>query len=164
MYGWRAKVGVLVPDGNSTMEPELYRLAPPGVSLHFARLQAGPQAMTLDAIIYDYLSSMGHAAEAVARVEPDLIVFGLTAGSFVPASGGNAGIEAVIRARTGIPGLAAGTCVVEALRAVGMRRLAEVTPYTHDVSERGRRFLEAHGFEVALLHTIAAMTQCVPGM
>lgn len=39
MYGWRAKVGVLVPDGNSTMEPELYRLALPGVSFHFARLQ-----------------------------------------------------------------------------------------------------------------------------
>ena len=164
MYGWRAKVGVLVPDGNSTMEPELYRLAPPGVSFHFARLQAGPTATTLDTIIRDYLASAGQAAEAVAKVEPDLIVFGLTAGSFVPASGGNAGIEAVIRARTGVPGLAAGTCVVEALRAVGMRRLAEVTPYTHDVSELGRRFLEAHGFQVACLHTMAAMAEGVQGI
>jgi len=164
MYGWRAKVGVLVPDGNSTMEPELYRLAPPGVSFHFARLQAGPGATTLDAIIRDYVASAAHAAEAVAKVEPDLIVFGLTAGSFVPASGGNAGIESAIRARTGIPALAAGTCVVEALRAVSVRRLAAVTPYTHDVSERGRRYLEAHGFQVALLHTIAAMAEGVQGI
>ena len=164
MYGWRAKIGVLVPDGNSTMEPELYRLAPPGVSFHFARLQAGPTATTLDAIIRDYLASAGQAAEAVAKVEPDLIVFGLTAGSFVPASGGNVGIEAALRARTGVPGLAAGTCVVEALRAVGMRRLAEVTPYTHDVSELGRRFLEAHGFQVVCLHTMAAMAEGVQGI
>jgi len=154
MRGWRAKVGVLVPDGNSTLEPELYALAPPGVSLHFARLLAGPQATTLPAIIAEYLASMPDAARAVARVEPDLLVFGLTAGSFVPESGGNAGIEATITACTGLPALATGTCVVEGLRAVGMRRLAEITPYTHEVSEMSRRFLEAHGFQVALLHMI----------
>lgn len=164
MYGWRAKVGVLVPDGNSTMEPELYRLAPPGVSFHFARLQASPGATTLDTIMRDYLASAAPAAEAVAKVEPDLIVFSLTAGSFVPESGGNAGIEAAIRARTEIPGLAAGPCVVEALRAVGIRRLAEITPYTHDVSARGRHFLAVHGFQVTLLHTIAVMAEGVQGI
>ncbi len=102
MYGWRAKVGVLVPDGNSTMEPELYRLAPPGVSFHFARLQASPHSTTLKAIIRDYVASAAHAAEAVARVEPDLIVFGLTAGSFVPDSGGNVGIAAMADGVQGI--------------------------------------------------------------
>jgi maleate cis-trans isomerase len=62
MRGWRAKIGVLVPDGNSTMEPELYRLAPPGVSLHFARLDAGPEATTLDALIRGYVAALPQAA------------------------------------------------------------------------------------------------------
>jgi maleate isomerase len=136
------------------MEPELYALAPPGVTFHFARLQAGPQATTLEAIIRDYLASMPLAAAAVAKTEPALLVFGLTAGSFVPESGGNAGIEATLTAHTGLPALATGTCVIDGLRALGLRRLVEITPYTREVSDMGRRFLEAHGFEVAVLHII----------
>ena len=41
MLGWRARLGVLVPPGNPTAEPELYRMAPAGVSFHFARLAPG---------------------------------------------------------------------------------------------------------------------------
>ncbi len=37
MYGSRGRIGVLVPPGNPTVEPEMYRMAPAGVSIHFAR-------------------------------------------------------------------------------------------------------------------------------
>lgn len=36
----RAGIGVLVPGGNPTVEPELYRMAPAGVTIHFARLDS----------------------------------------------------------------------------------------------------------------------------
>jgi maleate cis-trans isomerase len=138
------------------MEPELYGLTPPGVSLHFARLQAGPTT-TPEAFIQGYLDSIPDAAAVLARVEPDVIVFGLTAGSFLPQSGGSEGIETSIMARTGVPGVATGTCVVEALRAMGIQRLVEVAPYTPALSELGRDYLAQHGFHVTALHVIPAM-------
>jgi hypothetical protein len=39
MFGWRARIGVLVPPGNPTVEPEFYMMVPDGVTVHCARLQ-----------------------------------------------------------------------------------------------------------------------------
>ena len=41
MYGWRGRIGLLVPSINTTMESEFWRIAPPGVSVHTARISGG---------------------------------------------------------------------------------------------------------------------------
>ena len=38
LLGYRAKIGVVVPSTNTTMEPEMHSMAPPGVTFHTARL------------------------------------------------------------------------------------------------------------------------------
>ena len=38
MVGWRARLGFLVPAGTPTVEPEMYGMAPEGVSVHFHRM------------------------------------------------------------------------------------------------------------------------------
>ena len=47
-YGWVARLGVVCPSTNAVLEPELWRLAPPGITVHVARAyQNGPQASEL---------------------------------------------------------------------------------------------------------------------
>ena len=41
MYGWRGRIGLLVPSINTTMETEFWRIAPEGVSVHSARIAGG---------------------------------------------------------------------------------------------------------------------------
>ena len=41
MYGWRARIGLLVPAVNTIMEPEMWRTAPEHVTVHTARIAGG---------------------------------------------------------------------------------------------------------------------------
>jgi len=43
MYGWRGRIGLIVPSSNTTMEMELHSALPEGVSLHTARM---PKSLT----------------------------------------------------------------------------------------------------------------------
>src|SRR5450759_1708092 len=80
MYGWRGRIGLLVPSINTTMETEFWRIAPAGVSVHTARIAGGRHGTP------EELRSMEHAskqaAQEVAMVEPDVVVYGCTSGSF----------------------------------------------------------------------------------
>ena len=37
MYGWRARLGIILPSGNIVTEPEFNLMTPEGVSCHYQR-------------------------------------------------------------------------------------------------------------------------------
>jgi len=41
MYGWRARIALILAHSNTVMEPEFGRLAPEGVSVHTSRVRIG---------------------------------------------------------------------------------------------------------------------------
>ena len=89
MYGWRGRIGVLVPPGNPTVEPELYRMAPAGVSVHFARFEPGEDmrepggADGLEERTRALLAGLATPARALVAVKPHVVVLAHTGASYV---------------------------------------------------------------------------------
>lgn len=142
-YGWRAKIGLITPSSNNVNEPEWYRLAPPGVAIHTARVlltgemnEASFQRMAAD---------LGRAAAELATAEVDIVAYGCTAGSVICPIGE---LTAAMSAQTGSPALVTAGTVVDALRALGVRRVVMCTPYVEFVNCREVEFLAENGISV----------------
>jgi maleate isomerase len=151
MTGWRAKIGFLVPPGNPTVEPEMIELAPPGVSVHFTRMSASGAAgshLGQDERTRDQIASLDEATRLVSMVSPHAIVLAHTATSYSLGTEAEAALIARLEAASGARFLTAFGGVVDALRCLGVRRIAYATPYDEALTERGRAHLTSHGFDV----------------
>jgi maleate cis-trans isomerase len=151
MKGWRARLGFLVPPGNPTVEPELMAMTPPGVSVHFSRLVARGPAGTHRGQEERNRSQIEHIDESaalLAMVKPNVIVLAHTATSYTLGSSGEASLLQRLQAEHAIPFATAFGSVAAALRELAVERVALGTPYSEEVTRKGKAHLEEHGFEV----------------
>lgn len=138
------RLGLIVPSINVVIEPEFSQAAPEGVSVHVARVPLRGKTS-----VESYVS-MGEAsvraAEDLGIVDPDVIAYGCTSGSIIE------GEEKITERLRGASGCATvvttATAVVEAMRSLGLRRLAVATPYLEFVNREEKTYLEGLGFEV----------------
>jgi len=144
MYGWRGRIGIIVPSSNTTCEPEYQQMAPKGVSVHASRVY-NPEVKNeaeKEAAMLQMNREVERAAREVASVEPQVIVYGCTTGSFLKGPEYDREVEQKITSATGIQTLTTTTAVVEALSAFNLKRIAMATPYTGGTASKERNFLE----------------------
>ena len=89
MYEWRGKIGLIVPSTNTTYEMEFHKLIPEGVSIHTSRCFLPEDKTPEDRIVSVTKMSAGllEAAKRVSSVEPDIVVWACTVGSFIKGKG-----------------------------------------------------------------------------
>lgn len=147
--GHRARIGLIVLQTDQTVEHEFGRLVGgEGVALYHARI---PNAMEVSA---DTLRQMEADLPRTAALLPP--AFGFDAIGYACTSGatmiGEARVEEMIRAvhpgaRTSNPI----TACKAALSALGLQRIALLTPYPPEVTLEMRTNLRAAGFEITAL-------------
>jgi maleate isomerase len=145
MFGWRARLGVLVPSINKTMEPELYKMAPAGVSVHFSRLRQREDTVEE---LQRMADDIPRAAAELADAEVDVIAFGCTSGSLIGGPGYDQQLIKKIESVAHIPAITTSTAVISALKELGIKTLCVATPYIDAVNEREKQFLVSDGFKI----------------
>ncbi len=145
MYGWRGRIGLIIPSSNTTMEPEFWRMAPEGVSVHTARMKLS--AVTVEELV-EMEKDAVRAAQLLATADVDILVYGCTTGSLVKGPGYDREITEKLTRATGIKAVATATAVLEALEELGARRVALATPYIEEVNRKEVEFLESQGYKV----------------
>ncbi len=151
MYGWRGRIGLMVPSINTVMEVDFARMAPPGVSVHTARLFTEREG-TFEALIKMEEES-DLAARALASAQPGALVYGCTSGTFIKGPSWNKEIIAKLTKLTGIPTVTTAGSMIVALKACKLKRISVVTPYVRRTNEQLVKFLEVQGVRVLALET-----------
>lgn len=143
MYGWRCRIGLIVPSPNTVMESEFRKFCSDEISLHVAR-------MPIKNVNIKELISMEKEANKGARLlkdaKVDIIAYGCTSGSVI--EGYDEEIQKKFEEETGIPVITTATAVINALRAKKMHKIIVATPYTDEINRKEKKFLTKKGFEI----------------
>src|SRR5512145_927866 len=86
----KQRVGLLVPAGDSVMEPDLWRGLPRRLTLHVTRMYL--ESATVDAERKMLTDELEPAARRIAQVGPGLVIFGCTSAAAILGLAGEADI------------------------------------------------------------------------
>jgi maleate cis-trans isomerase len=144
----RARIGMIIPSVNSMTEPQFNRFAPPGLGVHVARARVAGQWKRPLAAMADEIEL---SAKLLGDVAPDLIVFHCTDTSMSQGPDGEGRILDIVKEATGIEALATSRLVLEALQALGIKKIVLLSPYRSNQAVID--YLTATGFTV--VHDVA---------
>lgn len=152
MYGWRARLGLVIPANNTVIEPEFARMVPDGVAAFGAKiLSHGLSADGIERMV----ANSRRAVEELAAADMRVIAYACLATSLVKGAGWTSEFEAHVTDVTGLPSITAANATIAALQAVGANRIALATPYPDSVNDLLPPLFDAAGMEIVSLESVA---------
>lgn len=156
MYGYRARIGLIVPSSNTVCEPEMARLCPEGVATYSTRVLFEP---TLDGL----RKMKGHVKRAASELSSEgicqIIAFCCTVGSLIEGVDIEKELIDLIEGNAGTPAITTATAVKAALDALRVKKIAIATPYPREINQCEKEGLERQGYHVT---TILGFHESIP--
>ena len=145
MFGWRGRIGLLVPSVNTVVEPEGCALLPEGFAVYATRMRNSRSDAD------DMAQMCAHVDRGVDELlsaNVDVIAFACTAGSFFEGTDGEETLRDRLRGGSRIEAVTTAGAVAGALHALDAQRVSMVTPYIPELNDLEVKFLEGWGFDV----------------
>lgn len=153
LYAARSLSGILTPQANTTVEPELALLMPPGHGTLTARLTSSCKDM--NDRLTDYFHAIDSTAAQFANAPLTAVGFACTGASYLVGPEAEASASTRFLETRGIPLITAGQAIAQALRALGTRRIAIASPYGDGLTDQALGYWQAQGFTVINTERIA---------
>src|SRR2546422_6163980 len=151
MHGRLARIGLLVPSNHAVIEPELALIAPDGVAVYAARVLCGVEPPArLDQKVQEAMTQSARLADTKVNV----IAYACLATSFFRPAGWSGDFCARVEQSTGIPCVTAESALIDALRAIGARRVAVATPQPSSRNAHVERLFAGAGFHVCGIRSL----------
>lgn len=149
-YGSQARIGILPPQANPTVEPEIGLLLPSGVSMLVNRLvsQGEPKQRFLD-----YFRKLETSLQGFDTLQLDVIGFACTASSYLLQEGEEQRSCSELQTKYGYPVITAAAAIREALEHLDAKRIALACPYPSWLLKHAVSFWSQQGFEIAAAYS-----------
>ncbi len=153
VQGWRKLLGVIAPSTNTTVQPDMERMRPEGVTNHFSRIFVeDPLALSNEDFIAGTTAIAENTMDAVRSVmtcRPDYLVLGMSAITFYGGVQGSVDFKQKVEAVAGVGASTGAESIAAALKAYGgIKTVSFVSPYYPVANAEVKRFLEESGFSV----------------
>ena len=146
MYGWRARLGVLVPSGILATEPEFGEMTPEGVSCHYHRIAF--QGGGID-VLKKVEEGLEDATRIIMHVRPAAMAMTGTGVSFAGGYGYDQKmIEKMKKLNGNLPTTTTSSSAIDALNALGVKKISMAMPYIEEVALAVAKFVEESGITV----------------
>lgn len=146
-YAPAGLLGVLTPQANTTVEPELSILMPKGTAWINGRLMS--EKPTIVGRLRDYFAGIDVSTRQFANAPVGAIALACTGASYLVGTDREDAKLAQLSERLRVPTFTAASAVVDALRALGARRIGLVSPYDDELTAASVAYWQKRGFTVA---------------
>ncbi len=142
-----ARVGVLVPTSNPTVEPELHYLVGDDIALYAARFPHTPE-LDLQQRIERYPDVFLACAKAFGNIELNAYLAAMTGASYGLLRAGDDELCEKLSAATGTVSNTACRAIRQSLEALCAQKVALISPYPEWLTKRAAAYWEDCGFEL----------------
>ncbi|MES2451142.1 MAG: hypothetical protein V4610_11300 [Pseudomonadota bacterium] len=148
-YGRGGRIAIGTPQANPTVESEFAILLPPAVSLTVTRLTSTAPAATDR--LREYLLGLADSLAMFDTFRPDAFGFACTASSYLVDAAQVRSVIAACEDRLGYAIVTAADAVDRALRHIGARRIALLSPYPAPLAEAATEYWRGRGYDLAVV-------------
>lgn len=145
-YSPKGLIGVLVPQANTTVEPEFSVLCPDGFSCISGRMTSDKP--TIEARLLDYYENLGGAVKQFSDAPLGVLTAACTGASYLLEPAKEDALFDRTSIEIGLPVTNSAYAVVDACKTLKARAIGLVSPYSKSLTDAGARYWASRGLEI----------------
>jgi maleate isomerase len=153
--GYRGRVAIVVPSTNTSCQPECEMLRPTGVTNHTGRISIKERPLTSEQAFMEHVQAMRDGMRAgidqIVTCQPTHVIMGVALEAFWGGVKAADELQKELTERAGVGISMGSTATRAALKLLGAKRIAVLTPHQPRGDEQVRNYFEEAGFTIKRL-------------